>query len=244
MSKYTTALRWCVEQKLADLKLPNVENNWFKIYDSIGLADYPIFDELYRETLNNKIIRAYYFREIGFETLGHFRWQMRRTMFEIMPYYNQLYNSEDLITNPMLTCNMDYTEKWTRDELTNRSQQSEQTADATTANSSTSTSEDRNIFQDTPMNGLDTGAIKNMDYATNVTFDDGTAKSIANASSHSESDNKFNENYTGDFDGTKQHNEKGYSINQSELLIAYRKTFLNIDLQIIDELNILFMGLW
>lgn len=264
MSKYTTLLRWPIEQKLDALKLSNSEMNWPKVYGMLGLEDYPIFDELYRQTLNDKIIRAYYFREIGFETIGQFAWQMRRTMFEIMPYYNQLYDSEKLITDPLLTKNMDYSEKWTRDEriVNNDNGQREQTdtenmtrkSTTDTTSDSTTAGESRNVFQDTPMNGLDTGAIKNMDYATNVTFDNSTdtTKTVSSStvSENRETTGKLDENTTsnrdetGDYDGTKTHNEKGFDTDQSELLLNYRKTFINIDLEIVDRLNVLFMGLW
>ena len=50
--------------------------------------------------------------------------------------------------------------------------------------------------------------------------------------------------YTGDFDGTRVRNRKGYGTSQSELLLTYRKTLLNIDLEIVDSLSTLFMGLW
>ena len=268
MSKYTTMLRWPIEQKLSDLNLSNAEKNWPKVYDMLGLEDYPIFDDLYRQTLNDKIIRAYYFREIGFETIGQFAWQMRRTMFEIMPYYNQLYKSEKLITDPLLSKNMDYTEKWTRDEkIVNTDKATKEhtdtetlsrksTTDTDTTSKSTASSESQNVFQDTPMNGLDTGAIKSMDYATNVTFDNSTDTSNTSGTtdttateSRTVEDNLVentatNRNETGDYDGTKVHNEKGFDKDQSELLLNYRKTFINIDLEIVDRLNILFMGLW
>ena len=56
MSEYSLQLRWLVEQTLADAKLPNIEANWHAAYDKLGLADYPIFDEAYRQTLNDKMI--------------------------------------------------------------------------------------------------------------------------------------------------------------------------------------------
>lgn len=232
MSKYTTQVRWIVEQKLDDLKLNHDETNWDQVYTVLGLDDYPIFDELYRQTLNDKIIRHYYFREIGFETAAQFKWYMRQTMHEIMPYYNQLYKSENLITDPLLSMNKDYTEEWTRDEVTKTDNTSASKSDGI------SSTDSKNVFQDTPMNGLDTGAIQSMDYATNVTFDNSSSDSSNTSSSQAENA------YTGDFDGTKKHNEKGYDKSQSELLQEYRKTFLNIDVQIIDELADLFMGLW
>lgn len=260
MSKYTTQLRFPIEQALDNRGYNHKESNWKYCYEMLGLNDYPLFDELYRETLNNKIIRAYYFREIGFETLGLFAWQMRRTMFEIMPYYNQLYASEKLVTDPLLSKNMDYTEKWTRDESRtakqdNTSEAAHKTdASGTTANTvdGSTTSNDRNVFNDTPMNGLDTGAVENMDYATNVTFDKGSTTSSTDA--HGSSTNKeertdkttegMERSESGDYDGTKTHNEKGFDGSQSDLLLTYRKTFLNIDLEVVERVGILFMGLW
>lgn len=72
-----------------------VENHF-----DLGLKNYPIFDEAYREGLNNKIINHFYFREIGFETAGLFKFYLNQKMSEIMPYYNQLYKSELLNFNP------------------------------------------------------------------------------------------------------------------------------------------------
>lgn len=72
-----------------------VENHF-----DLGLKNYPIFDETYREGLNNKIINHFYFREIGFETAGLFKFYLNQKMSEIMPYYNQLYKSELLKFNP------------------------------------------------------------------------------------------------------------------------------------------------
>lgn len=60
----------------------------------LALDDYPIFNPAYRNVLNNKIIEHFYFREIGLETPDRFNFFLRRTMNEIMPYYNKLYNSE------------------------------------------------------------------------------------------------------------------------------------------------------
>lgn len=240
MSKYTTMLRFPIEQRLDDLGLPHIEENWPYIYPVIGLDDYPIYDAAHRSALNGKIIRRYYMREIGFETLGQFAWNMRRKMYEIMPYYNKLFESESLVTEPMLSRNLDYTERWTRGETTSRDRSDTRATD--TKSASQSTSDDRNVFQDTPMNGLDTGAIESMDYATSVTLDHGATEN--GSSAKNETSGSSTDGYTGEFDGTRTHNQKGYDTSQSELLLTYRKTLLNIDLEIVDSLSTLFMGLW
>lgn len=69
----------------------------------LPLDEYPIFDENHRATLNDKIISHYYFREIGQETPSRFSFNLRRKMNEIMPYYNQLYESEMIKYDPLFT---------------------------------------------------------------------------------------------------------------------------------------------
>lgn len=199
MSKYTTQLRWPIEQHLFNLGLPQEEENWKECYKLLGLNDYPLWDETYREHLNTKIIRHYYMREIGVETMGYFRLMMKRTMHEIMPYYNQLYESEDLITEPMYSKNMTHSEKWTRDEVINNDVghdettvtdtdttderitwantdrdvdvESNSTSDNVSHSTLNETVTDKNIFSDTPMDTLGSGEIENGTYATNATFD-------------------------------------------------------------------------
>lgn len=101
MSKYTTELRYLIESDF-----------------NIGLDDYPIYTfknyhlgEDYRKQLNDKIKEHYYFREIGLETAQLFKRFLSRKMNEIMPYYNQLYESCDIIFNPLW--NVDLTETYT-----------------------------------------------------------------------------------------------------------------------------------
>ena len=106
MAIYTTLLRSIVEQRQAD---EHVGPDDFSVaYRTLGLSDYPIFDESYRAQLNDKIIRHFYFREIGFETVAQFRWRMDATMRENMPYFNQLYASLNLIVDPITNVRYTY----------------------------------------------------------------------------------------------------------------------------------------
>lgn len=70
------------------------------------LNDYPIFEEDYREVLNNKILNHFLFREIGVDTPDRFSFLLHRKMWEIMPYYNKLYESELFDFNPLDTSDM------------------------------------------------------------------------------------------------------------------------------------------
>ena len=65
------------------------------------MSDYPIFDASYRKLLNDKIIDHYLFREIGQETVRMFAFTLKRNLNEIMPLYNQLYESTMLNFDPL-----------------------------------------------------------------------------------------------------------------------------------------------
>lgn len=59
-------------------------------YD-LGLQDYPIFDEAYREPLNQAIVDHFLLREIAAETPAMFIFFLNRRMRENMPKANALY---------------------------------------------------------------------------------------------------------------------------------------------------------
>lgn len=236
MSKYTTELRWVVEQSLDDQGAAHGEANWPLVYDKVGLADYPIFDEGYRQTLNDKIIRHYYTREIGAETVGRFRMFVRDAMHRIMPYYNQLYESEVLAKQmePLGDRNLKHTEHaWGTSESTG-------TATGETSTTSTTTSSDQNVYSDTPQSEMIPAQIKNMQYATNVTLDDQTGSENSNVESSNDS------SANGKYDNMVERTESGYARPQSELLQLYRETFLNIDNDVVRDIELAqcFMTIW
>lgn len=109
MSQYTTEVRFICES-MAGLSESQGLSNVNEIIDNTAaniIGDYPIFDETYRNVLNNKIIKHYYTREIGYETVGLWKLKLNMKMNEIMPYYNKFYKSELLNFNPMY--DVDYT---------------------------------------------------------------------------------------------------------------------------------------
>ncbi len=61
---------------------------------NVGLNEYPIFDESYRDSLNQKILDHYWYNEIAHESIDMFIHQLKVKMNEIMPFYNELYESE------------------------------------------------------------------------------------------------------------------------------------------------------
>lgn len=101
MSKYTTQLRWIVEQEQGEIPYSSKHRYTEATWKKLGLNDYEIWEPAYRETLNAKIIDHFFFREIGFETAAQFAWHVRMVMQEIMPYYNKLYETQAMLTEPL-----------------------------------------------------------------------------------------------------------------------------------------------
>lgn len=125
MSLYTTEVRYICE----DLAGYDESQGYKKVNDIIEAAapeifdgNFPIFDESYRLILESKILKHYYTREIGFETVGLWQLKLNTKMEEIMPFYNQLYNSELIEFNPLYTTNLYKTYDKTGSETGNKTE--------------------------------------------------------------------------------------------------------------------------
>lgn len=192
-----------------------------KGYD-VGLSSYPIFDENYRPTLNRKITEHYAFREIGLETPALFSRLMSRKMNEIMKYYNKLYESE-LIPIQALT-RLDYSEDF--DRVGNAASTS--TAQATGNGSS------RDVSSNTPQGLLSMPSIENEVYATNAMIGKTVSDSTSSANNTTDSTDHYIKKIVGNNAGR----------TDAQMLKEFRETLLNIDMQVVEELEPLFMQIW
>lgn len=68
---------------------------------------FPIWDENHRGELEKKIIEHYYFRQIGFETVGRFIFNLNVRMREIMPSMIKLWETTQFKYNPIENYNME-----------------------------------------------------------------------------------------------------------------------------------------
>lgn len=303
---------------------------------SIFNFDFPIFDEAYRNVLETKIIKHYYFREIGQETVGLWQAMLDIRLNDIMPYYNQLYKSATLDFNPFYdvdltrtfnrqndqttshqsttdaSANTDLTTKDSSSTMSKDSSHSTTdeslasttsgnmdstttntntvTADNTATHQTTATKDHTDAYSDTPQGSL--SGVQNLTYLSNArqikdndnvsTTDtekditEGSATSTVKASDKSTSSaqnsnmvqiesqgsvdiksegsaktietNEATTNAQGNLKNLEQYTElvkgKQGTTSYSYLLNEYRKTMLNIDMMIIDELSDLFMYLW
>lgn len=236
MSKYTTQVRFICETcaKLTESSGFNdiediLNKSWNRIF-----SDFPIFDENYRPELCKKILRHYYTREICCETVGRWKLFLSDKMKNIMPYYNQLYQSELLKIQPFVSVDRSVTHEGRGSETKTTNRNGTNTSSSRTDGSTDTWS----YYSDTPqggINGLDT-----LDYLTNATHNVGTdtTSSTLNGSTTD------SETGTGNRNDSYVDKILGYEGNQSEMLLKFRETFLNIDMMVIDELKDLFFTLW
>lgn len=90
MAKYTITLREIVKQG-------------YDVFDNT----WSTFDPKHKEELCSKILRHYWFYEIGQETADRFKFYLNEQLAMIMPYYNKLYASELLKIEPLYNMYME-----------------------------------------------------------------------------------------------------------------------------------------
>lgn len=204
-----------------------------------------------REELNNAILNYYMYKEIGFETFGRFLHELKTTMEEIMPYYNQLYFSTDQDYD--LLYNVDYTREITRereDTNTDTSEATQTSESETTSNTEGSTtatvnSNNKNVNSKTPQSEISITAqnIDSVSYADNVSWN----KDISNESGTNESESTTNTTGsttgTSETNGQRNENESTFErvkgnygmMSYQSLLKAYRELIINVTQQIIND---------
>lgn len=194
-----------------------------KVFD----FDYPLFDPTYKTVLENKIINFYYFREIGLETIAQFKWFLKSKMERIMPYYNEMYRQNVVFATYDPYKNKNVT---TTDTRTNT-----QTNDLTvqTDSNSNGTSTSTETMSDTPQAMLD-----GKDYATEVTKHTGDSGGSSNDTTTNTGTVTTTDSYVSTIAG---HDGMKYP---TDILKDLRKTLINIDQKIIDELADLFLNIY
>lgn len=205
-----------------------IDNNF-----DFQMTNYPIFDENYRNVLNNNILNHYYENEIGFETAPLFRFYLNQTLNEIMPYYNELYKAQqNIINNNLLLTNVNLTENLqrTNDTETKTNSQSNST--------NSGTSNNKNLYQDTPQGQITQTDIDNQTWATNITLDKNETNNETQDTSDTTVSADTTENYIKTIVGS---NGGKYNI---DILNDIKNNLINIDMMIINDLNELFMQIF
>ena len=263
MSKYTTEVRFICENKAGlseSAGCDNVDDIISKSWNKIFTGKAVFFDESYRPVLCQKILKHYYLREIGSETAGIWALWMNTRLEEIMPFYNQLYKSALIEFNPLYDVDLKRThnrkiDSSKEDNGTSQSVSTGESSDSGTSsgtNSGSSSNTNKDLYSDTPQGAI-TG-LENENYLTNArkVTDSGSTSGNSSSEFSNTGSNKTTVNgetaNTGTANSLEDYVEnvsgKQGSESYSSMLLKFRETFLNIDMQVIEEFSDLFMGLW
>ena len=270
MSRYTTEVRFICESAAgldSSKGFGDVEQILTTAAPLVFNFDFPIYDESYRLVLEKKILRHYYTREICAETVGLWKLWLCDKLNIIMPYYNKMYESTLLQFNPLY--DVDVT---TERDVENTGTSVGNTTNASTANeanrgtisdagTNSSNSNDWKLFSDTPQGGI-TG-VANASIIQDSSLTDYAYLTTAENDKHNGSgtdsnlrtlntDNTTNLNATGTTsnainnleDYTERVFGKRGAHTYSAMLMEFRKSIINIDEMIIEELSDLFFKLW
>lgn len=227
MSSYTIQLRFICET-MAGLDSSTsdytevIENSYTKLFDK----DIQCYNPSYTSVLLKKIINHFYFREVSAETMGQFRFYLNQKMHEILPRYNELYKLQSEINNEFI----DVSESETVTGNSETSSNSENVSRGTQENNL----KDVSKFSDTPQNLLSN--VENGRYLTTVNIDDTT-----NTNTNESTDTSTG---TASATNTTIRNKNVRTANQIEIYNKYEKMYNNIDLDIINELEELFLQVW
>lgn len=218
-----------------------------------ALSTYPLYTPefekrftqiLTREEINEKILNHFKYREIGFETVGRFIDELKITMEEIMPTYNQYLCSEDIINGlENIFDNVDVKvvfeeEKTgqTDNDTTSSSSSSSNGSDSSTLEQKTTntgsssssgsdqsaseeslTGDSKNVTSETPQSQLSITAndIDNVEYADKVNWNkDNTKKNISTNGSTSSESSSEGET---DLTGTSTNTKNETSANEGTI---------------------------
>lgn len=211
--------------------------SWFSSYN---INDYLLpsqieilekYDIFSKEKLAKRIVDHYFMHEIGFETIELFKRYALITMEEIMQEKLPLIYSTLLDYDPLI--NEDYTETFERE-----------TSNTGTNNGTSTSSSDANntgltINSDTPQGKINKQNILNGDYASSTSASENTSNVNDRTSVENRGDSQGSENYTRKLKGNH-----GILATYPKLIRQFRDNITAYQKDIINELNILFMGLF
>lgn len=217
-----------VTEELRDLVAAGVD-----IWD----FEYPSYYKGEQKTaFEKKVLDHFWTRQIGQETVGRFLLYFRRTVREIMPYYIQRYESVDLMKDPDIRPLDNY-------NMIEEVEESGTAENETTGSSTGSGLEKKTLAESVTPEG-------NLNWALNPTNPNSISLDYASNVQQEINDNHANESSesTGKTTntGTRKLTRRGNIgvTTYAQLLEGYRETFLNIDMEIIEELESCFLGVY
>lgn len=229
-SVYTLQLRQLIT---SGLYTRNEVEGWFKDYE---LTDYLTDEEIAviaargtwsKDKLARKIVDHYYMREIGLETPALFEHHAKVLMRELMEEKLPLIYSAAIKYDPLV--NVDYSEQFNAERSTEGASSSSGTSNGNTSGLT--------VQSDTPQGQIDKDEILAGKYASST--------GASEAEDHSETTGRTSSTEAGNESYTKRiKGNSGVSATAQKMVEQYRENIIAIDRDIIDECNVLFMGLY
>lgn len=219
---------------------------------------YPSFPEKLKKEFETNFIRHFYMSEIGFETEGLFKFQLENWLYENMPYWIKMVESDDLIKNPLINVDWTTTRSGNKEMKEKMKQDQKSKANQTGSESSNQNSKAKNstldLETDKPdsrlsitTNGDGTGVIE---YASKIGENTVKGESSGTSSTTNQSNGQGETNLDSDL----QRNENDYEVEhtkgtmgmktEAEMLELYRKILMRFQKDMFKEMKILFMGVY
>ena len=206
--------------------------------------EYPSFYKGEEKTaFEKKLIDHYYFRQIGQETPARFLHMFRSRVREIMPYYVQLYKSLRFLDfdDDSILKSYDLTETYSEEHTDNGTTENTSSGSRENTVNGSDNLESSKAFSDTPQ-----GNVANLanGYLTNLTEDNASNTRIETANGTDTMTGSGSSSNTGTVTHTliRQGNIGVQPLGDE--LMKNRQAILNVDQQVINELNDLFLGLY
>lgn len=206
-----------------------------------------------REELNQKLLNHYKYHEIGFETIGRFLDELKITMGEIMPKYNELFKTIVTMADlPNPFDNVDIVETFNEERNTNSTTDSStgtettSTAVDTTTTTGTASSYNKHINSKTPQDKLSVPAdgIDSVDYADEAQWNkdssttggssssDGSTTASSDSQSNTTNEGKETVEHTYTKKGNQGVNTYAHDMNE------FRTSIIDVVDQILNDFRI------
>lgn len=224
MARYSMELREIVSTFGQD----EVEK-WFSDYE---LSDYLTAEEIAviqsrgvwsKEQLAKRIIRHFYLREIGVESIGRFQLFAKDLMAEIMESYAPLIYSASIKYDPLV--NVDFEETFDRTSRNNSESNSKSNTSSTGVT----------VSSDTPQGEISKSDILKGKYASST--------------GASENENEINDSSSNTGTGAEQYTKRvkgnsGVSATAQRMVLQYRENIRALNTEIVYKLEPLFMAIY
>lgn len=189
--------------------------------------DYPFYNEERRKQFEQHFIEHFYFDEIGQETPARFKHRLKIKLNLIMPYWNKIFLADEL--EQRILDNYSVVETYESNIENSSSAVNENSVN--TSNESVN----KNLESETPVTKVD---FEQVDYFSNIVKDIGSGTSNTTASNTNNVNDNRRESWTRKMDGNI-----GVQTD-ADAIIKYWQSLRQIEIEIFNQCNSLFMGVY